>query len=356
MKLVFLSACFISCQAFANQLIDSVVSRLEYSPPPREYLTVQGPDQAAKFSGKQLRVTTLNIGYFGLGEHETFFSDEGEGVIPNRSDQLTGQEVITKQIEQSFKSGDNQVWMIQEVDTYSRRSAFDNQADFLHQRAGSGVWSSFAYNYKSWVPAPGPWPWGWMGRVEAGLMTISTLPISKATRIRLTNRTELTRIFYLKRCLLVTSIPMIDGRTLQLINIHLDTFDGDGAVRRRQTKELVATMLELHGGSNPVIVGGDWNQIFGGQTWGTDPRPFWAQDFQYPDNWPKGWLVHHGDQPTVRDLKTPLAGREDAVFKATIDGFCSSPNVKLLELKTEERKNGAFKYADHAAVTAVFQL
>lgn len=70
------------------------------------------------------------------------------------------------------------------------------------------------------------------------------------------------RLANLKRCLLVTRIPVEDtGKELVIINLHLEAYD-KGERKIAQTKLLKDYLEKECEKGNYVIAGGDFNQVF----------------------------------------------------------------------------------------------
>ena len=92
-------------------------------------------------------------------------------------------------------------------------------------------------NYSSqYVPFPLPT----IGKVQSGLLTLSSFGALKAERIALTGTyTWPVRVAQLKRCLLVERVPLEGSdKELVLINLHLEAYD-DGDAKQIQTEELL---------------------------------------------------------------------------------------------------------------------
>jgi endonuclease/exonuclease/phosphatase family metal-dependent hydrolase len=139
-----------------------------------------------------------------------------------------------------------------------------------------------------------------------------------------------------------------------LINTHNEAFD-DGSQRREQMAVLRETMIREYLKGNYVITGGDWNL----NPLGFDPGTLRTGDMGRsvepridPDFLPEGWQwAYDPEVPTNRNVdqiyqrgKTPVT---------IIDFFVISPNVTLLEIKTEDL---GFQWADHQPVRMKIRL
>lgn len=215
--------------------------------------------------GQTVRVLTLNTGYGGLDAGEDFFMDGGEGVRPSDAETVR-QNMLG--IEDLIRGADADFVMLQEVDTDSKRSyGYDQWRQYEFDLADYE--SRFALNYScDYVPYPVTEP---IGRVHSGVATYSRYDITAATRYRLPCPFSWpVRIANLKRCLLVTRIP-IDGseQELVLVNLHLEAYD-DGEGKEAQTAMLLQLLQDEYAKGNYVIAGGDFNQSFPD---GTDRYP-----------------------------------------------------------------------------------
>ncbi len=194
----------------------------------------------------------------------------------------------------------------------------------------------YALNYSCpFVPVP----WPPMGKVNSGLMTSSEYRIDSAQRVALPCPFSWPlRAANLKRCLLVSRLPVgDDGRELVLVNLHLEAYD-DGEGKIAQTKQLMAFLQEEYENGNYVIAGGDFNQSFPGGLEAypmTDPA-YWTPGTLEEASLPDGFSF-------VADLKTPSCrllnqpyDPDDAAHTQyyVIDGFLVSPNVTVEAAET----------------------
>lgn len=303
---------------------------------------------SAAYTGGELRIVTFNTGYGGLGEDSDFFMDGGEGVTPE-SEALIRTNMIG--IEQILRDCDADVLFLQEVDTDSKRSYEMNQ--WLQYEYDLGDYESrFALNYScDFVPYP---IGDFIGKVHSGIATYSRYDITSATRYSLPCPFQWpTRVANLKRCLLVTRIP-IEGREqeLVLINFHLEAYD-DGEGKEAQTQQLLELIEAEYAKGNYVIAGGDFNQTFpDSNAYLILNEKYWAPGLleQLPD----GWQYAYDDTvPTCRLLNEPYDPRSDATQYYVIDGFIVSPNVTITRVET---LNEGFVYSDHNPVVLDIEL
>lgn len=321
----------------------------EYDPDYAEKADVGNRIITTAFNGSSLRIVTFNTGYGGLGQDADFFMDGGDGVTPE-SEELVKTNMAG--IETILKSCDADVILLQEVDTDSKRSYELNQW-LRYEYDLSGYESRYALNYScDFVPYPLN---DFIGKVHSGLATFSRYDISSATRYALPCPFEWpVRVANLKRCLLVTRIP-IEGREQELviINLHLEAYDDDGEGRKAQTQQLLSLLEEEYAKGNYVIAGGDFNQIFPD----CDAYPLLDEE-----NWAPGRLnalsdgwryVYDDSLPTCRLLNEAYDPRSDATQYYVLDGFIVSPNVTVTSVQT---LNEGFVYSDHNPVVLDIEL
>lgn len=186
--------------------------------------------------------------------------------------------------------------------------------------------SRFALNYScDYVPYPVTEP---IGRVHSGVATYSRYDITAATRYRLPCPFSWpVRIANLKRCLLVTRIPIDDSeQELVLVNLHLEAYD-DGEGKEAQTAMLLQILQEEYVKGNYVIAGGDFNQSFPdghgplSHCSGADWTPGTLGDL--PAGWRYAW---DSAAPTCRLLNQPYSAGSSGTQFYVIDGFILSPN------------------------------
>lgn len=297
-------------------------------------------------TGSTLRIVTFNTGYGGLGEDADFFMDGGEGVTP-ASKEVVKENMIG--IERILSETDADILLLQEVDTDSKRSYEFNQW-LQYEYDLEGYESCFALNYScDFVPYP---IGDFIGEVHSGLATYSRFDIRSATRYSLPCPFSWpTRVANLKRCLLMTRIP-IEGREQELVivNLHLEAYD-DGEGKTAQMEQLMELLRTEYAKGNYVIAGGDFNQTFPN----CDSYPLLDESYWQPgtlETLKYGWKYACDDSvPTCRLLNEPY-DRKDAQYYV-IDGFIVSPNVIIKQVRTLDED---FVYSDHNPVLLEVEL
>ena len=317
----------------------------EYDPPATQEVEVHGTARGELAAGDDISVVTWNIGYGGLSAEADFFMDGGSGV---RTISHDGVLANLSGIEKELAFLDPDFVFLQEVDQDSERTYGINERARLATAFSPGYTSAYALNYDvAYVPYPLP-P---IGSVESGIMTLSSVQASSATRVQLPCPFSWpVRLGNLKRCLLVERIPIQGSDTeLVLVNLHLEAYD-DGEGKAAQTAQLASLLQEERAKGNYVIAGGDFNQSFSNVD--TSAYPLLGDEY-----WQCGYIDVNslGDgftaamdatTPTCRSLDRPYDGSEPFQFYL-IDGFIVSDNLRIDALETID---AGFEFTDHNPV------
>lgn len=292
-----------------------------------------------------LSLLNWNIGYCGLGEESDFFYDGGELVrTPEEWVDKNAEGIKNYLISLSQKTD---FYLLQEVDVKADRSANKDQ---MKQISGglNGYVSAFAPNYKvGYIPIPLTEP---MGSVLGGLGMWSKYQPSKSSRHAYEGNYDWpTYLFFLDRCFLQMRFPTSHDKELVLINTHNSAFD-DGSLKARQMAMLKEVILKEYEAGNYVIVGGDWNQ-YPPHYMGVGERGLRKDEqdeklFVSPQLLTLDWTwAFDPEVATNRSLISPYDA--DTSKTGILDFYLLSPNVELLEVKTEDM---AFAYSDHQPV------
>ena len=316
-----------------------VLTVTEYRPADRESVAVEGA--AAGETGRSLTLVTWNIGYGALGDNADFFMDGGTGVRTASAERV---DANLAAMADALRAQDPDLVFLQEVDVSSTRSHLkDERNAFLAALPGRAA--AYATNYRSLYI---PFPWPPIGKVEAGLMTLTRLNASSAERVQLPCPFSWPmRLANLKRCLLVTRIP-VDGKELVAVNLHLEAYD-DGEGKAAQTAMLAELLQQEAAKGNWVIAGGDFNQIFSNAEGYPVKEGLWAPGAVDVAALGEGLSALMDSRvPSCRSLDRPLAGADPADFQYyLIDGWIVSANVQVEELSTLDE---GFAATDHNPV------
>ena len=349
LKIVGIILCVVLLLAALGLL---VLTLTEYKPADREALKVEGGAAARSLApGAEMTVLSWNIGYGALGDNADFFMDGGSMV------RTAGQNRVTENllgIRNTITELQPDLCFLQEVDIDSDRSYHTDERAVLAP-AMPGVSAVFANNYKAlYVPYPLP-P---IGHVDSGLVTMSLLSLSSAERVQLPCPFSWpVRLAQLKRCLLVTRIPL-EGtdRELVAVNLHLEAYD-DGSGKIAQTKMLADFLVAEAEKGNYVIAGGDFNQVLSGAdpSWQTARPGLWMPGVLDTGAFgEKLTAIMPDNGPTCLSLDRPLAGADQAGFQFyLIDGFIISRNVRMESLEVIDK---GFACADHNPVQLTVTL
>lgn len=327
----------------------SWLSITEFMPQPIEDAQRQA-SATASYSGTPLRIVSWNIGYGALGKESDFFMDGGSQTSINDKN------IVSKNLSgiTSTLSGMNaDVYLLQEVDKKSTRSNYIDELT-MFESSFSNYSSAFGLNYFCNLV---PYPWPPIGKVESGLLTLQKLSMDEAERISLpVPFTWPLRIANLKRCLLVTYVPIANSdKQLVLVNFHLEAYD-DGSGKAAQSKMLRDFMESEYQKGNYVIAGGDFNQSFP-DTLSRYPikgQQSWTPGLLDSNDLPAGWKYYYdSSSPTCRLLNQPYDPNSNATQYYVIDGFILSPNVQATSVRTQ---NVNFEYSDHNPVVLEVNL
>lgn len=326
----------------------AVLTAREYRPAELETAWTSGSANAQPEKGELITVLSFNIGYAGLGQESDFFMDGGRTTRPDSA------KTVEKNLDgilEILKSYAPDAALLQETDVSSKRTYdIDERARLSNAFAGE---AAFAPNYVcDYVPFPLP---DTIGRVESGLLTLSRFSSVEQTRIALPVPFQWPiRVANLKRCLLLTRIPLAGtDAELVLINLHLEAYD-DGEGKEAQTAMLLQLLQDEYAKGNYVIAGGDFNQSFPD---GTDRYPIASGADWTPGtlgDLPAGWrYAWDSAAPTCRLLNQPYSAGSSGTQFYVIDGFILSPNVEPVSVRTQDAE---FAVTDHNPVVLEARL
>jgi len=302
----------------------------EYQPDPIEPVEVAGAPSLQIDSTTMFSVMIWNIGYGGLGKEMDFFYDGGKRVRPEKSyfDQsITG-------IGNLLREHDSVDFiLLQEVDRNSKRSYYLDEVDSFKSML-PGFCISYSTNYNCrFVPVPVTNP---MGRVTSGLVTCSRYFPDEVTRYGFNKHVPWPdRLFYLKRCFMVSRYFLPDSHQLVMINIHNSAFDTGGVLRKGEMEMIRHFMLSEYNAGNFLVAGGDWNANppgFDTEEINTGDRPKQDEFIDMSTFFPEWEFAYDPKYPTNRDLDS--AYQRGSTPVTIIDFFLVSPNIEVLDVHT----------------------
>jgi len=317
------------------------MTAVEYRPQDQETVTVEslGGEAKALAVGDSINIVAWNLGYGALGDNADFFMDGGSMVYTADEARVkTNLDAIVSEI----VSQNADIVLLQEIDLNSSRSYHIDETAYFDNLGYNNM--AFANNFKvAYFPFPIP-PYG---AIDSGIATYSSYATASAERIQLPCPFSWpVRTINLKRCLLVTRIPVEGGKELVIVNLHLEAYD-DGEGKAAQAQMLMDILNEETAKGNYVIAGGDFNQSFSNVQ---NNYPVFPEQWQpaYMDVSPfeADWqFIMNNEIPTCRSLYTPLAGNDpDSLQYYMIDGFIVSSNITV---NSYEITDLGFANSDH---------
>jgi len=341
---VFLTCilCIVFCTVLYFIIVLGYSTISEFNPEKVEQLNVAEHSEKQIYAPTEISLLSWNIGYAGLGKEMDFFYEGGTLVRPTKdlnAKYLKGiEDFISSVIAVDFL-------LFQEIDFNSKRSYSTNQYQFIKNILPNHN-SVKAYNYKSWfVPIPIFEP---MGKVLSGMTTFSKFKAIEAKRFGTPgSHVWPKKLFMLKRCFIYSKYKVFNGKELVVINLHNSAFDDESELRKAELAMLQNLLISEYEKGNYVIAGGDWNQNPGGYIENS------FQNYLSKLNWPieKDYLLEDWNWasdfsiPTNRGVQFPFD--IDKTETTILDFFVTSPNIKVLEVKTFDL---GFENSDHHPV------
>lgn len=347
-RIAVIAAILIGIAAAAFLLLLAVLTATEYKPADVEEVEVLGRAKKQLSAGDTIDVVCWNIGFGALGANADFFMDGGTMVKPSTEEQV--RENITAVCD--FLAEEKaDIVMLQEVDEKSTHSYYMDERAMIAlalENEGFAYENSLAYNYKTlFVPYPIP-P---IGREQAGQVTFCAYPVADASRVALPCPFSYPiRLANLKRCLLVSRIPVADSdKELVIANLHLEAYD-DGEGKEAQTKMLAEFLKAEAEKGNYVIAGGDFNQTL-------DTVAPSAYPVQQEGLWEPGVIdtsAFEGVQclmdeslPSCRSLDRAYDAADPSFQYYVLDGYLLSGNISVERFETADL---GFRNSDHNPV------
>lgn len=299
---------------------------------------------------REYSVVTWNLGFGAYSDDYSFFMDGG--TESRARSEAAVRENISGAIER-LKAMQTDFLLLQELDTDATRSYHVNERELV-EAAFPEKSAAFAVNYHSaylFYPFFEP-----HGASDAGILTLADCEIATALRRSLPVETGLTKFLDLDRCYSVSRIPVSNGKTLCLYNLHLSAYTSDGTIANDQLEMLVADMQAEYQAGNYALAGGDFNKDLLGDSaavFGVSGEDYtWAQPI--PDG-----LIGDGVRLAVAENLVPSCRNADRAyvpgesFVLTVDGFLVTDNVEIRELETIDT---GFEFSDHNPVRMTFEL
>ena len=314
-----------------------------------------GQTQQAQ-TGKSYALVCWNIGFGAYEDDYGFFMDGGT------ESWACSEERLWKNLDEIavvIESLQPDLLLLQEVDFDATRTYHVDEMEFLRTYNGidADTDSVFAVNYDSpflFYPFVRP-----HGASRAGLLTRSALTIESGLRRSLPIETGVTKLVDLDRCYSVARLPVENGKTLCLYNLHLSAYTSDGKIADEQLAMLLNDMQAEYENGNYVVGGGDFNkdllgnsgEIFGVSTEGyTWAQPIKTELFEGKNLTLIAPLDEDDPQPSCRNADAPY---HEGQLLLTVDGFIVSDNVTVTASSVHAMD---FACSDHQPVTMRFTL
>ncbi len=305
----------------------------------------------------ELVAVSANLGFGAYGPDFDFFMDGGSGSVA-ASAQYAQDNVEGSA--QAILGTDPDFILFQEVDIQGTRAHNLDEYRLLRQTLPHYC-SVFAQNYDSPYLA---WPpYAPHGANKAGLATFSEYGIADGSlRRSLPISDSFSKFLDLDRCYAITRIPVSNGKSLVLFNVHLSAYGADESIMAGQRSLLYEDMKRELAADNYCIAGGDFNhdmigvsnEVYGNAT---ATEASWAKPFDF-DGVPEGFTVAAKTEldagktsaATCRDAGRPYDGTND---RWVMDTFIYSSNVESVSCETLDLD---FAYSDHNPVVFRFHL
>lgn len=294
-------------------------------------------------------VMTYQIGHGAYQKDYSFFMDGGKSSRAEDEDSVMaavcGMAEIITNVNPDFV-------FLQEVDIDGTRSYHVNQPELLN-RFIKGYYYTFAQNYDSpfWL-----FPlWEPYGRNKSGLLTYSKGQISDSMRRSVPISESWKRFLDLDRCYSVSRVPLQNGKSLCLYNVHMSAYGNSDTIRQGQLTMLCTDMEADYQKGNYVVCGGDFNQNLKADrqkeaAQGTIgfPRKNLPEGFRLAIDEAKPENIGHN---TCRDAGEPYD--KESSSTVTLDGFIVSDNI---EINYYYHMNWEYEFSNHDPVIMQFKM
>lgn len=186
--------------------------------------------------GKDYRIMTYNVGYGAFSSDYSFFMDGGKYAwAKDKESMIAGIRGMGAYI----NSVDPDFALIQEVDVDATRSYHVDEQELMNYSM-EGYYNTYAQNYDSpFLFFP---PWQPIGATKSGIMTYSKYEITDAMRRSFPISESFSKLLDLDRCYSIARIPMEDGKSLCIYNVHLSAYGSNDEVREGQVSMLFGDM------------------------------------------------------------------------------------------------------------------
>ncbi|HEX8593777.1 MAG TPA: endonuclease/exonuclease/phosphatase family protein [Pseudomonas sp.] len=305
-----------------------------------------------------LKVMTWNIQHLA-GKRYVFWYDLPDGSGPDERPTPEDLAYNLDEVARVVRDEQPDLVLLQEVDDGAKNTDYGNQLALLQARvADLYPCSSEAFYWKADV-VPDRHILGSVGRK---LATLSRYQLDSAERLQLPSPSvnAISRLFQPRPSMLVSYLPLTDGRRLAVTNTQLSEVEPGGDVQRRQVAAVRQLQQTFEQNGTLWISGGDFNLLPLGQY----ERLPEAQREQYSavselhDLWEAFPMIPSNDDVTGEDRRTwytrfPNDPRISGPDR-TQDFLFHSPRLKRVEARV--RQADTLLISDHMPVIAQLKV
>lgn len=293
--------------------------------------------------GRELTVSTWNLGYAGLGADSDFVADRGKHLFPpSRAATRRNLDGILAMASE-LKSDIAFYQEVSDASPLSFWAPLDRRLRHLH--------SDKLYLFQRDIATR---LLVWPLRICHGLVMATSIRPQAVETIPLP--LEPAPTMGLIRRQYALQLARLSGSGGQagwsVINLHLSAFD-EGNLRQDQLRAAINLAAAEYAMGRHVVMGGDWNLALVARELSSAEEAhalFWLRPFPR-EILPEGWrIATPAESPTVRTNHQPYVAGVNPT--ATIDGFLVSPNVEIVSVAA---RNTGFLMSDHQPVLARFR-
>lgn len=317
-------------------------------------LPVEQRAQGVLAAGEEQTIVSWNIGFGAYSADYSFFMDGG---TESRAYSREAVEHNVETVIETLLAQNADILFVQELDEDATRSYHVNERQRIESAFSDAHSAVYAQNYHSsylFYPVFKP-----HGASQSGILTLVNAQIDSAVRRSLPIESGVRKFFDLDRCYSVSRVPVDDGCTLCLFNLHLSAYTADGGIATKQLALLLEDMARERAAGNYVIAGGDFNK----DVWGdssavtgiSGENYSWAQPFPR-ELLPEGFSLVDSlnpDNPVLSCRGTDVPYEKGSTYEVTLDGFIVSDNVRVTGCEVIDT---GFAVTDHNPVSMRFVL
>lgn len=308
--------------------------------------------------GQALKVMTWNIQYLA-GKRYVFWYDMADGSGPDERPTPEDIAYNLDEVARVLRDEKPDIVLLQEVDDGAKNTDYVNQLALLQERVTDLYpCSTEAFYWKSdFVPDSHIY-----GSVGTKLATLSRFQMDKAERLQLPSPdgNPIGRQFEPKRALLVSYLPLSNGKHLAVVNTHLGDFKPGDDTAQRQVAATTQLLNAFEHAGTPWISGGDFNLLPQGQyqRLPAGQREHYAPDSELHTLWDQYPMIPsnedvNGDEPRKWYTRFPNDPRVSGPDR-TQDYLFYSPTLKRIDAQV--RQADTLLISDHLPVIARFML